>query len=101
MRLTQPTQSTSLSQSSSTTPVIEGSSTSGSAEQVMTHSPLQSAYLKRAIHKISSRSMPASSIKNYLVQMQSTPGAQLKVGTNARPYLKLFLAGLELDKNRK
>lgn len=84
----QPTDSKEATKSAATTDVINNSS-------------LRSVYLRRALHKISSRSPTASSIKALSTQAQSINGAQLKVGAQARPYLKLFLAGVELDKNRK
>ena len=70
-------------------------------EDTYKNSPLRSAYLKRAIYKISSRSVQTSTTKNLSVQAQSTAGSQLKVGAQARPYLKMFLSGVEHDKNRK
>ena len=70
-------------------------------EDAYKNSPLRSAYLKRAIYKISSRSVQTSTTKNLSLQAQSTAGSQLKVGAQARPYLKMFLAGVEHDKNRK
>jgi hypothetical protein len=62
---------------------------------------LRSAELERTIRKISSRSKPTSSSQILSTHSQSISGAQLKVGTEARPYLRLFLAGVEPDKNHK
>ena len=68
---------------------------------VINNTPLRSANLERAIHKISSRRKPASSTQILSTHSQSISGAQLKVGAEARPYLRLFVARVELDKNRK
>jgi hypothetical protein len=62
---------------------------------------LRSANLERAIHKISSRRKPAFSTQILSAQAQSISGAQLKVGAEARPYLRVFLANVAPDNNRK
>lgn len=101
MRLSQPPQSTPLAHSSHEAPVTENVNTAVTKDEAIQHSPLRSAYLKSAIIKISSRSKTASPTKTLSPQTASITGAQLKVGAESRPYLRQFLAGLELDKNRK
>ncbi len=104
MRLSQTQLSNAVSQKASEEQVSSKpavSTKSAATEDVNKNSPLRSAYLKRAIYKISSRSLPPSATQTSSIQAQSISGAQLKVGAEARPYLRLFLAGVELDKNRK
>ena len=107
MRLSQTQLSNSVSQKQSQERISSQSADSTEAVKsaattdVVNSSPLRSAYLKRTIHKISSRSIPASSTQILSTHSQAMSGAQLKVGAEARPYLRLFLAGVELDNNRK
>ena len=102
MRLSQTQLSNTVSQTQSEERVSTQSTESIKVEKsaVMTdpinNTPLRSAHLERAIHKISSRRKPASS-----TQAQSILGAQLKVVAEARPYLRLFLANVAPDNNRK
>jgi hypothetical protein len=102
MRLSQTQLSNTVSQTQSEERVSTQSTESIKAAKsvVMTDAinniSLRSAQLERAIHKISSRRKPASS-----TQAQSISGAQLKVGAEARPYLRLFLANVAPDNNRK
>lgn len=75
---------------------------SQATEETVQHASLRSVYLKRAMHKISARGLELSAVKNISTQPQHVnTGTNLSIRTQARPYLKLFLAGAESDKNRK
>ncbi len=107
MRLSQTQPSNAVSQvhseervSTQTTESTKAAKSAVTAETIKNTS-LRSAELERTIRKISSRSKPTSSSQIVSTHAQSISGAQLKVGAEARPYLRLFLAGVELDKNRK
>jgi hypothetical protein len=106
MRLSQTQTSNSVSQTRSeervSTQTTESTKAAKSAAiaDAIKNTSLRSAELERTIRKISSRSKPTSS-QIVSTHAQSISGAQLKVGAEARPYLRLFLAGVELDKNRK
>ena len=107
MRLSQTQLSNTVSQTQSEERVSTQSAESAKAAKSdvmadgINNTPLRSANLERAIHKISSRRKPASSIQILSTQAQSISGAQLKVGAEARPYLRLFLANVVPDKNHK
>jgi hypothetical protein len=107
MRLSQTQPSNTVSQTQSEERVSTQSVESTKAEKpavatdVINNTPLRSAQLERAIHKISSRRKSASSTQILSTQAQSISGAQLKVGAEARPYLRLFLANIAPDNNRK
>lgn len=107
MRLSQTQPSNAVSQTHSeervSTQTTESSKTAKSAvtAETIKNTSLRSTELERTIRKISSRSKPTSSSQIVSTHAQSISGAQLKVGAEARPYLRLFLADVELDKNRK
>ena len=107
MRLSQTQTSNSVSQTRSEERVSAQTTESSKAAKsaviadAINNTPLRSAELERTIRKISSRSKPTYSSQIVSTHAQSISGAQLKVGAEARPYLRLFLAGVELDKNRK
>ena len=107
MRLSQTQTSNSVSQTRSeervSTQTTESTKAAKSAAiaDAIKNTSLRSAELERTIRKISSRSKPTSSSQIVSTHAQSISGTQLKVGLEARPYLRLFLAGVELDKNRK
>ena len=107
MRLSQTQTSNSVSQTRSeervSTQTTESTKAAKSAAiaDAIKNTSLRSAELERTIRKISSRSKPTSSSQIVSTHAQSISGAQLKVGSEARPYLRLFLAGVELDKNHK
>ena len=107
MRLSQTQLSNTVSQTQSKERVSTQSVESTKAAKldvmadVINNTPLRSAHLERAIHKISSRRKPASSTQILSTHSQSISGAQLKVGAEARPYLRLFLANVAPDNNRK
>ncbi len=107
MRLSQTQPSNSVSQthseervSAQTTETTKAAKSAVKADAIKNTS-LRSAELERTIHKISSRIKPTSSSQILSTHAQSISGAQLKVGAEARPYLRLFLAGVEPDKNHK
>ena len=107
MRLSQTQTSNSVSQTHSeegvSTQTTESTKTAKSAviADAIKNTSLRSTELERTIRKISSRSKSTSSSQISSTRAQSISGVQLKVGAEARPYLRLFLAGVELDKNRK
>ena len=107
MRLSQTQTSNSVSQTHSeervSTQTTESTKTAKSAvtADAIKNTSLRSAELERTIRKISSRSKPTSSSKIVSTHSQSISRAHLKVGPEPRPYLRLFLAGVELDKDRK
>jgi hypothetical protein len=107
MRLSQTQLSNTVSQTQSEERISTQSTESTKAAKldvmadVINNTPLRSAHLERAIHKISSRRKPASSTQILSTHSQSISGAQLKVGAEARPYLRLFLVNVAPDKNHK
>ena len=107
MRLSQTQPSNLVSQTRSeervSTQTTESTKAAKSAvtADAIKNTTLRSAELERTIRKISSRSKPISSSQILSTHAQSISGAKLKVGAEARPYLRLFLSGVELDKNRK
>ena len=107
MRLSQTQLSNTVSQTQSEERVgTQSDESTKAAKSALTadainNTPLRSAHLERAIHKISSRRKPAFSTQILSTQAQSISGAQLKVGAEARPYLRLFLANVAPDKSHK
>ena len=107
MRLSQTQPSNTVSQTQSEERVIKQSVESTKAakpavtDDAINNTHLRSAQLERAIHKISSRRKPASSTQILSTHSQPISGTQLKVGAEARPYLRLFLANVAPDNNRK
>jgi hypothetical protein len=107
MRLSQTQLGNAVSQTQSEERVGTQSVESTKAEisaltaDAINNTPLRSANLERAIHKISSRRKPAFSTQILSIQAQSISGTRLKVGAEARPYLRLFLANVAPDKSHK
>lgn len=107
MRLSQTQLSNAVSQTQSEERVSTQTAESTKAAMIdltnaaVNNSPSLPAGLKSAIHKISSRRKPTYSPQILSTHSQSISGAQLKVGAEARPYLRLFLANVAPDKNHK